>query len=75
MKVFYKPASFAEVAKTDAVDRLVYSREMLEIARDNLRKAEKHELYRVGAVIEGRVNHWTDICEALQVEIEEAQND
>lgn len=69
------PYKSVEVARTDAVDRLVFSREMLEIARENLRKAETNELYRIGAVIEERVNHWTDICEALQVEIEETQND
>lgn len=69
------PYESVEVARTDAVDRLVYSRKMLEIARENLRKAEALGLYRIGAVIEERVNHWTEICEALQVEIEEAQND
>lgn len=69
------PYELVEVARTDAADRLVFSREMLEIARENLRKAEALGLYRIGAVIEERVNHWTDICEAIQVEIEETKND
>ena len=75
MKSVFYPYEAVEVARTDAVDRLVYSRKMLEIARENLRKAEALGLYRIGAVIEERVNHWTNICEALQIEIEEAQND
>ena len=75
MKSVFYPYEAVEVARTDAVDRLVYSRKMLEIARENLRKAEALGLYRIGAVIEERVNHWTNICEALQIEIEEAKND
>lgn len=73
--VFY-PYESVEVARTDAVDRLKYSREMLEIARENLRTAEKcWKLYWFLKPLAERVNHWTEICEALQVEIEEAQND